>query len=248
MKLKPEVYGALVIEAASQFPEWTSRNHRRLAIFGVKLMNMVAERMDLTRPGGEWVNLRSSELNNRFLFTAKKRVYQYKTIAAFLAQAGFMTWRNDDGIREYRIDLTLVEGNLVEPGLPPVCGDRVPKANIKIDHPNPYKVSCVYRIRNIRNGMCYYGHSINLQNRIGVHLAALARGDHYNTSLQADYNVYGDDNFIVEVIEYEDNELLLQLHEQKHIDLNRSRCYNAQNAVAPHRRKSMLKKYAANGR
>ena len=57
----------------------------------------------------------------------------------------------------------------------------------------------VYNIRNTVNGKWYCGSTINeAGNRWGGHKKSLVKGDHRNYKMQADWNEYGEDVFIVE--------------------------------------------------
>ena len=58
-----------------------------------------------------------------------------------------------------------------------------------------------YKISNIKNGSFYIGITTNFQKREKQHFDNLEKGIHVNYKLQADYNLYGRENFIFEVID-----------------------------------------------
>jgi predicted GIY-YIG superfamily endonuclease len=53
----------------------------------------------------------------------------------------------------------------------------------------------VYWIMNERTGRRYYGHSVDISERIRQHLSTLRAGKHRNAELQADFDRYGEDCF-----------------------------------------------------
>lgn len=77
----------------------------------------------------------------------------------------------------------------------------------------------IYKIQNIVNGKCYYGSSKNIKKRWKTHLNQLKRVKHINCVLQNVWNKYGEDNFIFEVVEECDVNILLET-EQKYLDSN----------------------------
>ena len=63
------------------------------------------------------------------------------------------------------------------------------------------KVCGVYKITNKVNGKIYIGSSNNIENRWHQHKLQLRDGIHTNQHLQHAWNLYGEDNFMFEVIE-----------------------------------------------
>lgn len=55
----------------------------------------------------------------------------------------------------------------------------------------------VYMIQNIKNGKLYIGSTINFTNRSKAHFRGLKGRYHDNRLLQKDYDIYGNDSFII---------------------------------------------------
>lgn len=79
------------------------------------------------------------------------------------------------------------------------------------------KDSGVYKITNLLNNKMYIGSSVNLVNRSTNHRKNLKDNKHDNLHLQSSYNKYGGQNFLFEVIEYCNREILIE-REQYWID------------------------------
>lgn len=58
----------------------------------------------------------------------------------------------------------------------------------------------VYKIENKENGLFYIGSTVNFKNRVNSHKGSLRRGDHGNFHLQSDYNKYGENAFVYELL------------------------------------------------
>lgn len=63
------------------------------------------------------------------------------------------------------------------------------------------KICGIYRIYNIDTGYSYIGSSINISRRWLTHLNELKNNNHINTNLQNDFNLFGKDKFILEILE-----------------------------------------------
>ncbi len=59
----------------------------------------------------------------------------------------------------------------------------------------------IYRIVNLVNGKCYVGHTSNLKQRKNDHYKLLRHNKHKNNHLQDAWNLYGEINFIFEILE-----------------------------------------------
>jgi group I intron endonuclease len=77
----------------------------------------------------------------------------------------------------------------------------------------------IYRIKNLVNDKCYYGSSKNIEKRWRTHKNHLKNGKHHNIHLQRSWDKYCEDNFVFEVVEECDENILLEL-EQKYLDSN----------------------------
>lgn len=86
---------------------------------------------------------------------------------------------------------------------------------------NPlYRTSCVYRIINIITGHFYIGSTKNLYKRYNKHKGMLKHGTHKSKKMQEEYDKYGSDAFVLEVllicnpkyVKYYEQQLLDELH------------------------------------
>ena len=65
-----------------------------------------------------------------------------------------------------------------------------------------YKKKGIYKISCIKNDKFYIGYaSLNFGDRRDCHFASLANGYHFSQEMQFDYNKYGRNNFVFEIIE-----------------------------------------------
>jgi len=87
----------------------------------------------------------------------------------------------------------------------------------------------IYQIRNLLNNNKYIGSSIDLYNRKNNHFKELKKNNHHNSHLQNSYNEYGEDKFLFEILEINNDISRDQLYEleQIYIDsFNWSELYN----------------------
>lgn len=75
----------------------------------------------------------------------------------------------------------------------------------------------VYKITCLENGKFYIGSSKNIKRRWNNHRWNLRNGKHHNYFLQSDWNLYGEDVFVFEVLELCNVEDQFKL-EQKYLD------------------------------
>ena len=86
------------------------------------------------------------------------------------------------------------------------------------------KQSGIYQIRNIKNNKVYIGSSARLYYRKIEHFSRLRNNSHDNSYLQKSWNKYGEENFVFEILEYcEENSLLER--EQHYFDT--LKCYDS---------------------
>lgn len=83
--------------------------------------------------------------------------------------------------------------------------------------------SGVYKITCLVNNKIYIGSSINIYERWKTHLKELKHNYHSNEHLQNAWNLYGKDNFVFEVLELCDKNIVRN-REQYYIDL--TKCYD----------------------
>ena len=79
------------------------------------------------------------------------------------------------------------------------------------------KVCGVYKITNKVNDKIYIGSSNNVEKRWHQHKIQLRAGEHKNTHLQHAWDLYGEDNFIFEIIEECSPEIQFE-REQHYLD------------------------------
>lgn len=78
----------------------------------------------------------------------------------------------------------------------------------------------IYRIRNKANGMMYIGSTINFNKRVIHHRSSLKCGNHQNVGLQEDYDIYGSDSFVYEMVKEFDRIGTHQLRLQERIEID----------------------------
>jgi hypothetical protein len=75
------------------------------------------------------------------------------------------------------------------------------RQELKRDYQQREKPVGVFQIKNTANGKVFLGSSLNLEGPLNRHRFALSVGSHLNQALQADWNTYGADAFVFEVLE-----------------------------------------------
>lgn len=83
----------------------------------------------------------------------------------------------------------------------------------------------IYSIRNIINNKRYIGSSTDINHRFKAHCRDLVKNEHTSYKLQNDYNLLGNNKFRFEILEILDNDVnkkLLEMTEQKYMDLTNS--------------------------
>ena len=77
--------------------------------------------------------------------------------------------------------------------------------------------SGIYQIKNIYNQKIYIGSTINFRDRARKHFNLLKLNKHDNIYLQRSYNIYKKENFVFEILESVEKDLLIE-REQYYID------------------------------
>ena len=63
------------------------------------------------------------------------------------------------------------------------------------------KLAGIYQVKNIKNGKVLLGSSLNLEGPLNRHKFMLKIGSHTNKALQNDWNAFGPDAFVFEILE-----------------------------------------------
>lgn len=75
------------------------------------------------------------------------------------------------------------------------------RQEIKREYKERKKPAGVFQIKNTANGKVFLGSSLNLEGPLNGHKFMLQIGNHRNQSLQKDWNDYGPDKFVFEILE-----------------------------------------------
>ena len=75
------------------------------------------------------------------------------------------------------------------------------KKDIKREYKERKKLAGVFQVKNIANGKVLLGSSLNLDGPLNGHRFMLKIGSHRNKVLQQEWNEYGPDKFIFEILE-----------------------------------------------
>lgn len=75
----------------------------------------------------------------------------------------------------------------------------------------------IYKIVHKTSGKIYIGSAVDIDKRWGEHIRALRRSDHRNIHLQRAWNKYGEHSFIFGIVEYTQQDILLE-REQHYLD------------------------------
>ena len=75
------------------------------------------------------------------------------------------------------------------------------KQEIRREYKERRKPAGVFQIKNTANGKILMGSSLNLEGPLNAHKFMLTIGKHLNEKLQEEWNEYGGDKFIFEILE-----------------------------------------------
>ncbi|MFA5259874.1 MAG: GIY-YIG nuclease family protein [Candidatus Omnitrophota bacterium] len=73
--------------------------------------------------------------------------------------------------------------------------------DIKREYKERKKAAGVFQVKNIENGKVLLGSSLNLEGPLNGHKFMLTIGSHRNEALQKEWNEYGLDKFVFEILE-----------------------------------------------
>ncbi len=75
------------------------------------------------------------------------------------------------------------------------------REELKREYKERPKPAGVFQIKNTVNGKVLLGSSLNLEGPLNSHRFMLRIGRHQNKALQEDWNTYGEDKFVFEILE-----------------------------------------------
>lgn len=75
------------------------------------------------------------------------------------------------------------------------------RGELKREYQERAKQAGVFQIKNTVNGKILLGSSLNLDGPLNYHKFALTIGGHRNQVLQQDWNTYGPDGFVFEILD-----------------------------------------------
>lgn len=75
------------------------------------------------------------------------------------------------------------------------------RQDIKREYKERKKPAGVFQVKNLVNGKVLLGSSLNLEGPLNGHKFMLSNGSHRNAALQKDWNTYGPDKFVFEILE-----------------------------------------------
>ncbi len=75
------------------------------------------------------------------------------------------------------------------------------KKELKKEYQERQKPAGVFQIKNTANGKILLGSSLNLEGPLNSHKFLLTIGGHRNAALQREWNEYGPDNFVFEILD-----------------------------------------------
>lgn len=75
------------------------------------------------------------------------------------------------------------------------------RQDLKREYQERVKPAGVFQVKNTVNGKVFLGSSLNLEGPLNAHRFTLTIGSHRNKALQQDWNTYGPDAFVFEILE-----------------------------------------------
>jgi group I intron endonuclease len=116
------------------------------------------------------------------------------------------------------------------------------KQDIKREYKERKKPAGVFQVKNTTNSKILLGSSMNLEGPLNAHKFMLTIGKHRNEALQKEWNEYGGDKFVFEILEevkvkddpnfnLEDELTLLEQIWIEKLQPFGERCYNPNNEI-----------------
>ena len=87
------------------------------------------------------------------------------------------------------------------------------RQDIKREYKERQKPAGVFQVKNTANGKVLLGSSLNLEGPLNSHKFMLTMGSHRNPALQKEWNEYGADKFVFEILE------VVKVRDDPHFDL-----------------------------
>lgn len=75
------------------------------------------------------------------------------------------------------------------------------KKDIKREYKEREKQAGIFQVKNTKNGKILLGSSLNLDGPLNAHKFMLTVGSHRNKALQQEWDEYGPDSFVFEILE-----------------------------------------------
>jgi group I intron endonuclease len=75
------------------------------------------------------------------------------------------------------------------------------RQDIKREYKERKKQAGVFQVKNTANGKVFLGSSLNLEGPLNSHRFTLSNGSNRNEALQKDWNEFGKENFVFEILE-----------------------------------------------
>lgn len=75
------------------------------------------------------------------------------------------------------------------------------REEIKREYKERKKPAGIFQIKNVANGKLYLGSSLNIEGPLNGHKFMLKIGNHRNEALQKEWNEFGEEKFVFEILE-----------------------------------------------
>jgi group I intron endonuclease len=87
-------------------------------------------------------------------------------------------------------------------------------------------ISGIYQIENVADGKCYIGSSYNIMKKFGGHKTRLKANKHHSRHFQNAWNKYGEELFVLNILEVVGDRCKLFEREQYYLDKFERKLYN----------------------